>query len=76
MSVMFKQRHFEALAQLMQDLRPSSLVSIERGKGKHAQYTLTLNSLGNLFARDNPMFDRGRFERACRPGANVRNRKN
>ena len=74
MSVMFQQRHFEALAQLMQDLRPSSLVSIE--PDKHAQYTLTLNSLCNLFARDNPMFDRGRFERACRPGANVRNRKN
>jgi len=64
----FQKRHYEAIALAMQDarfrLRSSSL----------DQWQCTIQCLANMLASDNGRFDRGRFERACEPGANVRAR--
>ena len=67
---MFQQRHFEALAQLVQDARRDLGADIEALEVMDG----VQQRLCDLFARGNPRFDRGRFERACVPGANVRKR--
>jgi predicted thioredoxin/glutaredoxin len=65
---MFQQRHFEAIATMMQDLQPVD------EPDAFLQWLQTRAALGRLFMRENPRFDVGRFERACEPGANVRKR--
>lgn len=70
MATMFQQRHFEAVADQLQELTryahdgATGVQVAEQAKRLFA----------DLFARNNGMFDRGRFERACVPGANVRAR--
>jgi hypothetical protein len=68
---MFQQRHFEAIAQMMQETWPGAM-----GPGNRAvmQWTTTRDAMCELFARHNPNFMRDRFEAACIPGANVRAR--
>lgn len=56
MTTKFQQRHFEAIASMMQ--------SIDRELDRHAQATI-IAALVDLFVQDNPRFDVGRFERAC-----------
>ena len=72
---MFQQRHFEVIAQAIQDEK-RSYQHLVPASAEH--YTNTLQSfaesLATLFARDNPRFDRDRFLRACQVGANVRKR--
>jgi hypothetical protein len=65
---MFQQRHFEALAHLMQGVRT---FAEEESPNAHEVVNYVQRE---LFARKNGRFDRGRFERACVPGANVRKR--
>lgn len=75
--MMFQQRHFEAIAQIMQELKPRVMPN-EPGAAEFdrlRQWTLTVNALSKLFASTNDRFSLGRFERACEPGANVRARK-
>lgn len=67
---MFQQRHFEAIAQAMQDLRAACITTRER-----RQQTQVERRLADLFARGNPRFNRDRFFAACMPGANVSARK-
>lgn len=72
MTSKFQQRHYEAIAQAIQDEKASYVI-------KGAQLRIdTLQSfaesLAGIFARDNSHFDRDRFLRACVPGANVRKR--
>ena len=68
----FAKRHYEAVAEAMQEAAPDS------GKNdytiKHDQWLSTVGELADTFARDNGQFSRDRFERACVPGANVRAR--
>jgi hypothetical protein len=68
----FQQRHYEAIAQLMQD------VADQRGnKESKAEYReRIIGELCTLFASDNPHFKPERFRLACVPGANVRGRRN
>jgi hypothetical protein len=60
----FAKRHYEQVAAAMQS---ALLVG-----SAYAAVT----SLSDMFAKDNPAFDRDRFERACVPGARVRARSN
>jgi hypothetical protein len=62
----FQKRHYERIAQAMQDARQRSS-SLD-------QWQCTIKCLADLFARDNCQFQRDRFIRACEPGANVRAR--
>ena len=80
MAALFQQRHFEAIAEVCQEItryaHSCGFDSMEdRPTGKqvalYAEQALT-----NLFARSNGMFNRERFARACVPGANVKNRIN
>jgi hypothetical protein len=41
---------------------------------KHDQWLSTVGELADMFKHDNGHFIRDRFERACKPGANVRAR--
>jgi len=64
----FAKRHYEAIAQAMQDARThlrSDAVN---------QQECVIHCLADMLAADNPEFKRARFERACEPGANVRAR--
>lgn len=72
----FQQRHYKAVAELFQSIQQV----VEDGTSPD-QMNRELNFLAyvrgaftDLFAADNGMFDRGRFERACVLGANVRAR--
>ena len=69
---MFQQRHFEALALLMQELHPGAGLPLDNRAA--IQWDATHIAMARLFAQGNPRFDRGRFLRACEPGANVRAR--
>jgi hypothetical protein len=65
----FQQRHYEALAKLMQAAKVQDDVDQQGG------LDMMQRMMCELLAQDNPKFDRARFERACEPGRNVRARK-
>jgi len=64
----FAKRHYEAVAQAMQDAR------FHLRNTPLAQWECVVNILADLFAGDNGEFKRDRFKRACEPGANVQAR--
>jgi hypothetical protein len=64
----FAKRHYEAVAQAMQDARMHL-----RCNGSE-QMECVVNCLADVFAGDNGEFRRERFKRACEIGANVRAR--
>jgi len=72
----FAKRHYEAIALTMQDACPVALLgrSSNADPIRRNQWESVRNELTDMFARDNGMFKRDRFERACVPGANVRAR--
>ena len=63
-------KHFQAFAAMMQVLHPWGAGSINGPE--RIQWMHTRDALASTLAGFNPKFDRGRFERACEPGANVR----
>jgi len=64
----FAKRHYEAIAQAMQEAR-------RRVNGSNDPIAVVVDELADVFASDNGMFKRERFVRACEPGANVRARR-
>lgn len=71
MSSMFQQRHFEAMAQMMQDNYPRKG---DKVLTHEAYWQQIVSALVSEFARANVHFDEARFRAACMPGANVRAR--
>ena len=69
----FAKRHYEAIAEAMQDIAPCRFVSSDDPE-RRVQHGATVRALADVFAADNGQFKRDRFERACIPGANVRAR--
>jgi hypothetical protein len=65
----FAKRHYECIAQAMQEARRSV-------NGSNDPIAVVIGELADVFARDNGMFKRERFIQACEPGANVRARSN
>ncbi len=65
----FQQRHYEAIAEVMQTLH-SQVPDMEHRWTIH----LATQSLAEMFQADNPLFQWSRFEAACLPGANVKAR--
>ncbi len=65
-TITFAKRHYEALAQTMQDTRCHLRCDALN------QQQCVQNTLADMLAKDSPRFDRARFLRACEPGANVR----
>lgn len=68
----FAKRHYEAIAEAMQEACPRSREPDL--SAREQQWRFTVEALADTFAGDNGMFKRDRFERACQPGANVRAR--
>ena len=66
----FAKRHYEAIAQILQDNKPN----VGLTDPSLVMWNSISCSLADLFGRDNPLFKRDRFYRACEPGANVRAR--
>jgi hypothetical protein len=64
----FAKRHYEAIALALQDAR------VHLRCDAINQQECVLSTLADLFATDNPQFERDRFISACTPGANVRAR--
>lgn len=64
----FARRHYEVVARIIQAQHTT----------EHPEWDPPIDGIRDdfiaLFERDNPRFDRARFERACEPGANVRKR--
>ena len=58
MTTKFQQRHYEAIADALRELRQRDSVVWPYG---------VVAQLVRLFEADNPRFDRERFERACEP---------
>jgi hypothetical protein len=66
---MFQQRHFEAIATVMQETKPH-----ESSENRTYQWEADRTALAALFQRHNKNFMWNRFVAACEPGANVRTR--
>jgi len=65
----FAKRHYEAIAQAMQNAQPSP-----RDVAGCLTWEACRNELIQTFRADNPEFKPTRFAAACEPGANVRAR--
>ena len=65
----FSKRHYEAIAQVIQEARQTCVFQNET-----LGVATVMHALAATFARDTPAFDKGRFMVACEPGANVRAR--
>ena len=63
----FAKRHYEAIALTFQDAR-------KEYAGNQEMIDAMVREFADMLARDNGQFKRGRFERACQSGANVRAR--
>ena len=63
----FERRHYKAVAEVMRnvlaDLAPARFEEGDRP----LPWRKIKQELGTMFIRDNPRFDRGRFEEACEP---------
>ena len=64
----FAKRHYEAIAEEMQDARTHLRCDAIN------QQECVLRMLADMFAADNSQFKRERFINACQPGANVKAR--
>lgn len=69
MSALFQQRHFEAIAQLMQDVQPKPATKTQTRAEYREQI---IRGMVRLFKASNPKFSEDRFRVACTPGANVK----
>jgi hypothetical protein len=69
---LFQQRHFEALAELMQRVQPKASTKAQTRAEYREQI---LRAMCKLFAAENPKFSEDRFRCACVPGANVRSNR-
>jgi hypothetical protein len=68
----FAKRHYEAIAQAMQEaMRYARDLDDDLAPGA---IQIAVDELADTFAADNGQFQRDRFIRACEPGANVRAR--
>lgn len=72
MTSKFQQRHYEAIAEVMQDARE---LTHDADSGRIALNRME-NLLVDLFRSDNYNFMPERFRAACQPGANVKARTN
>ncbi len=70
----FQQRHYEALAEIFQRVSNHNPQDEDVAMGWHAAVSALRVNMADMFKYDNAMFDTGRFERACQPGANVKAR--
>lgn len=73
----FSKRHYEMVAQAMQDSSPAINVDYEDRAvtaARRVQWEITVAHLAEVFARDNAAFNTDRFLRACEYGANVKAR--
>lgn len=78
MASKFQQRHFEAIAEVIQEVRQMAELRSGGNQQKLDGFLLGISSiegeLVGMFRSDNPMFDTNRFHRACQVGANVKAR--
>jgi hypothetical protein len=72
MASKFSKRHYEAIAQALQEAHAHA--PDDRSGGAEYGVTTAQQYLEDMLARDNAAFKRGRFRAACVPGANVRAR--
>lgn len=71
---MFSKRHYQAIALAMQSAKPVGETAPGNAHGRAHQWEYDCNVLADTFERDNGLFKRDLFLRACQPGANVRKR--
>ncbi len=79
---MFQQRHFEAIAFMMQETHPNPRRKTHPDathpdaflSEAQMQWDYIRDAMCVLFKRSNPRFNDDRFRRACEPGAYVRAR--
>ncbi len=71
---MFSRKHYEAIASVLKAIRPGEpkrqtpsipeLIQYEKDDSRCRMYREIVSELENMFAHDNPRFDRERFVRA------------
>lgn len=66
----FAKRHYQAIATVIQSEAARAHTAERRTAVEDMAF-----SLGQMFAKDNPQFNRALFDQACIPGNNVRARK-
>jgi hypothetical protein len=66
---MFTQRHYRAVASMMQTAHPEPTATFYPELVE--QWRVTIDAMADTFKRDNSKFRRDLFEAACVPGANV-----
>ena len=58
MSAIFKKPHYEAIAEALNEARDGNPLDL-------LDFRVLVEALADMFSRDDPRFDRKRFERAC-----------
>lgn len=69
----FNKRHYEMIATVCQEYNDHASNLATKAQRLAWQEELE-RRLADMFAADNPRFDRGRFLHACMPGSNVKAR--
>jgi hypothetical protein len=62
----FERRHYKAVAEVLRNVL-ADLGHSDADPRPPMSWRKIKQELGTMFIRDNPRFDRGRFEEACEP---------
>lgn len=62
---MFTQKHYEAVAKVLAETRPTDDRPGTEGSYRLRQWNRDVNALSAMFTDDNPRFDNERFARVC-----------
>lgn len=63
----FERRHYKAVAEVMSHVLADLSFPRTGGDARPFLWSKLKQELGTMFIRDNPRFDRGKFEEACEP---------
>jgi len=69
----FQQRHYEALAQILQDTQPKPST---KAQSRFEYREQIIRTICRALKADNKNFNEDRFRLACMPGADVHSRRN
>ena len=63
----FQRRHMKMIAAVMRECAPTRPPIEMSDHINNARWGIIKVTMGDMLAKDNPRFDRGRFEEACEP---------
>jgi len=62
---MFSRQHYEAIAEVLKDVKEKSMNDTAQGNAHLQVIHTTIREMGEMFSKDNPNFKRAPFLTAC-----------